>query len=327
MSGKRIALAGDMPSVAPFVSNLTSLDLSDNLFLGVADIAAILAHTPSLTFLAMSNNALVPDPPASRDSDAGPREADQINALPSLASLSHLRLSGTALPAWLAARWLRRLPALSELHFCANGLQGEREVRDLAESLPPRLHTLFFNDNALASLREAVPLGRLPGLRVLSLGGNPLTTAGFEEETALAAAWDEHAWMAGAAPVSVPAEMAEEVGTPGDATHAHAKGPRGAEADEDWATDVRVGSPMSGDDGGATRPVGAGVGGGEPEGAGPSATPHEAPLSATRGLFPQLQSLFLSDTAIAALEELDCLRCLPVRGGGCERRTGRWNQP
>ena len=180
MVGRRIGGAGRMGDVSAFVRTLTSLDLADNLFgPGLAQVAEVLRHVPNLTYLSLSNNALAPEP--------GHPGGGQV--LPALGTLRHLRLSNTGLLASTAAEWTSRLEALEELHFCGNSLETAAEVGALAAGLGPGLRTLFLNENRLGCLSDVLPLRGLPGLRTLSVGGNPLTLTGFLEDARLAADW------------------------------------------------------------------------------------------------------------------------------------------
>lgn len=286
MTGRNISTAGHMSSVAPFLTNLTSLDLSNNLFLGPSQVAKILTATPALRFLSLSSNALSPDPVPSQSTRTDGRAArneDGLKApvqdlnlnegevgekwwceeLPMMAHLLHLRLSNTGLAAAEAAEWVRRAPQLSELHFCSNHVATRGEVAEIAAALPESIKTLFLNDNRLSRLSDALPLGHLRGLRVLSLGGNPMRLEGFLEDTLVESQW---------------------------------------ESSEDLAVESQLGNGEQGR-----------RGEGGHEGDEKSLSGLNGQKSAGLGLFIGLECLFLSATAIEDLGSLDQLRCLPVR--------------
>ncbi|KAL4529327.1 hypothetical protein Ndes2526A_g04121 [Nannochloris sp. 'desiccata'] len=179
----------------PFLRNIATLDLSNNLIGNWLAVAELLQLFPKLHTLNLSGNLLDIDSPnrISSKSDDDDNDDDASNNSVQLPSLKTLVLNNCGI------RWSqvvfslsRYLPHLTALHLCRNNitklempsevLDGKNnasteEVHVLLARKFPKLETLDLEDNLLSEWNEiAEQVHALPRLKTLLLSGNFLKT-------------------------------------------------------------------------------------------------------------------------------------------------------
>lgn len=155
--------------VTTFLSNVASLDLSDNLCGSWNEVTTFISALPSLQVLNMSGNVV----------DFPWRPAHQPLHQCSLTTLVLNRCGITWQQAVAVGTYL---PSLRALHLCSNAITSLLTATDsdLLAAAFPSLATLDLEDNQLRSWEEVQILRHLPKLHTLLLSGNELQSITYE---------------------------------------------------------------------------------------------------------------------------------------------------
>ena len=164
MPDENVVSVGEEGELAAACGAIEELDLEGNQLQGWASIVAIAEQLPSLQWLGLNRLRL-----------------DGFSVLPtgvasSLGGLHTLCLSQTGLTWEQMLLLAAATPQLEELHFNGNGVASLRPAEEGAVLPLQRLHTLFVEDNAIASWEVLQPLASLPSLHTLNLNGNAIAT-------------------------------------------------------------------------------------------------------------------------------------------------------
>lgn len=172
----------------PFLRNVATLDLSNNLIGSWAAVAELLNLLPKLHTLNLSGNSLEIHTPDRIETSGGSKDSDNSIVVPTLKTLV-LNNCGIKWPE-VVFSLAQCLPNLTALHLCRNNITNlelplevidgndttsAEKVHEFLASKFTRLETLDLEENNLSEWNEiAAQLHALPRLKTLLLSGNSL---------------------------------------------------------------------------------------------------------------------------------------------------------